>query len=1040
MSQDSAEGCPNESLLLGYALRQLEEAERNEVDEHLSRCRMCREVVVLWASRSKDAHGGPDSSIEAWSANPTANRLEEGDTLGRFEILGRLGTGAFGTVYEARDPRIERRVALKFVPGSPDDTSRLLHEGQALGRLNHPNVVTVHEVGRVPGGGAVIMELVEGQTLAQWASSPAVSARDVAAMFVQLGRGLAAVHEAGLVHRDIKPQNILIGADGQARIVDFGLATAASPRGTDIALTQLVGATTLAQAEHSGWGGAGTPAYMAPERLAGGDATERSDQFSVCVSLFEAIHGIRPFTGSTLEELQTAMQRGRVALIDGRRRGPGWLARIAHRGLAFAPADRFDSMTALADALQRGLGRRRRYAVAVAGSTTAALVAWAWQTAGADRPLPCTGAQTHLVGIWDDARRSEVREAILGVGVPYAEGVWLQTARELDVYAAAWISMHTETCEATTVHGEQSPEVMDLRMACLHRSRMNLAATTDVLARADEGVVEHADQLVGELRPLSRCADVDALQLEVAAPPPEDAAAVQEVRALLAEAAAERLGGRYQDANAKLQDLKPRLEAVAYRPLQAEVGLEEGLILRYLGQYEAAEAALRRTLELASELRQIEPIQLAAKELMFTVGHDQGRVEEALQYRELAQGLAAGDPFRSAGVRSVVAMLFSAQGDAEAAAAEHRRAIALYDSVRPGHSNIARSRHGLALALEKQGKFDEAEVEHREALELLERTEGPTHPEVAVLLNDLANALDAQGKYRQGEPMHRRALASVEDALGPDHPHVVVLLNDLAVCLRALGRLEEAEASARRAVKLAETSWGPEHAAVVVSLNNLALILFSRGAYAESESNSRQALRISEKTGRTSHPDTAAARQNLAIALNLQGRVAEAETELRLAAALMEELFGVEHPRIAGVRNDLAGALVAQGKLGAAEAELRQAIAIETKVHGEQLPAVATMMGNLAEVLLDQGKHEEALRWASSTWESRRRLGAPPAKRASSAFLLAQALWAQPQQSLRADRSRAVELAQTASDAYAEGGEAYADARADVEAWLRQHR
>ena len=282
--------CPNESALLGYLQWQLPPPERERIEQHLLACITCRRLVAMWASRSKQAMSGVLSQTEGSFVNHPEPAV--GDEIGHFEILGRLGVGAFGTVYEARDRRIRRRVALKLVPGTPDEASRMLREGQALGRLSHPNVVAIYEVEEVRGGLAVAMELVEGSTLAQWANSADVGTRQIAAMFVQVSQGLAAVHDAGLVHRDVKPPNVVIGDDGRARLVDFGLAHPSDAQTSKSRPDATIGVSGIGVfGERSRWTGAGTPAYMAPELLTGAPATHQSDQYSLCVALHEVLYG-----------------------------------------------------------------------------------------------------------------------------------------------------------------------------------------------------------------------------------------------------------------------------------------------------------------------------------------------------------------------------------------------------------------------------------------------------------------------------------------------------------------------------------------------------------------------------------------------------------------------------------------------------------------------------------------------------------------------------------------------------------------------------
>ncbi|MEM9461934.1 MAG: serine/threonine-protein kinase [Myxococcota bacterium] len=334
-------------------------------------------------------------SLEAQAAHARVERQLFGEdaseptpTLGRFQVVRQIGRGAMGVVYEGLDPDLDRRVALKVLradadaQGSMHARSRMIREAKALARLRHPHVTTIYEVGTTGRGVPFIaMELVEGRTLKGWLRSRPRSCGEIVDVFLQAGRGLAAAHEAGLVHRDFKPDNLIIDHEGQARVVDFGLARSAG-------LGELM--PTLDESEdgepvdlHLTCTGAilGTPAYMAPEQFLGGPAHTASDQFSFCVSLFEALYGRRPYPGNDLPSLQRSLIGGEVV---GPRRGvPRRLYRVLRRGLATDPSARFSSMDDLLDALAaaRPRSRSRRPALLVAGLALAA-AAGAWTSVG----------------------------------------------------------------------------------------------------------------------------------------------------------------------------------------------------------------------------------------------------------------------------------------------------------------------------------------------------------------------------------------------------------------------------------------------------------------------------------------------------------------------------------------------------------------------------------------------------------------------------------------------------------------------------------
>ncbi len=278
--------------------------------------------------------------------------------VGRFSILTRLGAGAMGVVFAAYDEILDRKVAIKLLKGGagdPDRKARLIREAQALARLSHPNVVAIHESGEHDQQIYIAMEFVRGRTLddALLALGEDARARPwkaVVDLVLAAGRGLAAAHGAGLVHRDFKPQNVLVGDDGVVKVADFGLARAAiaeleAPTATDDA-----GASLLESPLTRVGALVGTPAYMAPEQLEGGLVSPKSDQFAFCVALFEALSGERPYRGDSLAALLDALAAG---LPAGERRlgGPAWLEAALRRGLARDPEARWPTMDALLDAL-----------------------------------------------------------------------------------------------------------------------------------------------------------------------------------------------------------------------------------------------------------------------------------------------------------------------------------------------------------------------------------------------------------------------------------------------------------------------------------------------------------------------------------------------------------------------------------------------------------------------------------------------------------------------------------------------------------------
>ena len=390
-------------------------------------------------------------------------------------------------------------------------------------------------------------------------------------------------HAAGLIHRDFKPHNAMVDDDGgatRARVLDFGVAQLVSkaPAVAPVPSTPL---NELIDARLTRTGAMlGTPAYMAPEQFDGASVTEAADQFSYCVSLWEGLYGVRPFDAPTVGEMMLKIVEGQPEQGPNRAAVPGWLGSVVARGLAIAPGDRHPSMDALLEALSHDpYERRRRRVWFSAGVVTLAAAGFgvdAWLDAREER---CSGAQQHLAGVWDEARREQVRGAMLETGVPFAERAWQHAAEELDDYATRWATMHTEACEATTVRKELSMAVMDLRMVCLRRGLQELEAAADLLDDADPAVVTRSADLVGSLMPLTRCQDIEALQADVAPPSVEERPKVEAARAALALAQAERTAGRLIASREALERARELIEEVEYRPVRSELAVSDGRLL-----------------------------------------------------------------------------------------------------------------------------------------------------------------------------------------------------------------------------------------------------------------------------------------------------------------------------------------------------------------------------------------------------------------------------------------------------------------------------
>ncbi len=342
--------CPGDETVFLYLQGSLSGTPRARVRAHVDRCAACREVVAGVAS----------SLDETPASRPDGGErpLDVDATVGRYEVLARIGSGNCGVVYRARDPELGREVALKVLR---DDAQvdiqsarrRLMREAKAMARLSHPNVVTVYEAGVAHGHVFLAMELVQGDNLQDWLDARPRSVAEVIDTFADAGRGLAAAHDAGLVHRDFKPENVLVGRDGRVRVTDFGLAQPVFGEPVEALSTgSLAGAVASRFASMTVTGSlGGTPAYMAPEIFRGRAADARSDQYSFCVALFRGVYGQAPTRGVSVEAHVRAVTRGELEW-PADRRVPKPIEALLRRGLAVDAQDRFDSMAELVEGLE----------------------------------------------------------------------------------------------------------------------------------------------------------------------------------------------------------------------------------------------------------------------------------------------------------------------------------------------------------------------------------------------------------------------------------------------------------------------------------------------------------------------------------------------------------------------------------------------------------------------------------------------------------------------------------------------------------------
>jgi tetratricopeptide (TPR) repeat protein len=791
----------------------------------------------------------PSPPAPVTSSAPPGVNLERGQTIDRFVVLGLVGRGGMGEVFAAYDPELDRKIAIKLLRArddAADGRARLLREAQAIAKLSHPNVVVVYDVGTFGESVFIAMEFVEGRTLTGWLQAGQRSRRDVLQVFLAAGRGLSAAHAAGLVHRDFKPDNVMVTNEGQVRVMDFGLArhmgevevAAPEPAPPVEAICADAVETmdpnydpdatmNLRKERHAPPAGSGkylsikltqtgamlgTPAYMAPEQFAMRPTDERTDQFSFCVALYECLYGQRPFEGETFLALMTSVTTGAVRAAPAKAKVPGWVRNVVVRGLETDPDRRYASMSALLRALEIDpTVRTRRLALGVGLLVCLGLAGFGARRAIGTHQEMCRGGDERWAGIWEangapSARKDAVRRAFSSSGKAYAAQAFESSSRLLDDYVRAWLSMYTETCEATHVRGEQSADVLDLRMSCLQDRFNGVSALSDLLARADDTVVENAVSAAGALPRLERCTDVKALRAVIK--PPEDAATqkrVDDLRLELARLTAARNSGQCAEAETRAKALIPRARATGYAPLVADTLVAAALLMDHCIEPSLGFERFREGVLTALASGDDEVAATGAMELGGFLADRAGKPVEGRQWLDIAESLLArvGHP------ALLEAWFFQAQA-------------------------------GTLIA---EGRGAEAVTAARRSAGRKEQVLSEDHPDIAISYNTLGNALHAIERDPEALVAFGKARSRFVRALGASHPQVAMVSNNEGEVLNSLHRFPEAHADFQRALDIwASSSSNPIF--VSYGLTGLGIALIGEGLDVDAINPLEEALAI----------------------------------------------------------------------------------------------------------------------------------------------------------------------------------------------------
>jgi tetratricopeptide (TPR) repeat protein/tRNA A-37 threonylcarbamoyl transferase component Bud32 len=829
--------------------------------------------------------------------------------VGRFALIEQIGRGGMGIVYAAWDPQLDRKVAIKLVAqerfGDPEEARRRLEaEARAAAAISHPNIVGIYDVGVQDGRVFLAMEFVDGCTLGKWLRHVQRSWEDVVAMFVQVGRGLAAAHAAGLVHRDFKPDNVLLDvrpddvlALGRPRVADFGLAWSREER-RDAPAT--ISGGSRSSGERSATPAvAGTPAYMAPEQFDGIDIGPAADQFAFCVALFEGVFGQRPFVGTSFEALSLAVRSG--IDVPSRPAVPRRLVELVLRGLESDPTKRHASMETLLDGLAGLLrARRRRWLVGGAALVGVVALALGFRTAQAVAPAPCADTDD-VTMLWTSETRASVGDArgarVLG---------------ELDAYAASFGTKRRDVCEATRVRGDQSDEVLSLRMACLDRVAARFDGLTTELA---DGAASRLDigAITQRLPELAMCDDVEAL-------------------AKLTNRSAAR-----SSRSSTAQD-RAWIDAVAL--------VERALTRRMLGRDDARELAERavdlaraydlpgvhsRALSILADIAleagdrdDADRLRKDAVRLAIADGHDDAAVHLMLDQADAAlledrladarihlgyfeafiERMTEADARADLEVRAEIVRGRLALATGDAVEAERRLTAVALDEL--GDLDKRAAWMALGTAQRALGRDAEAVATWTKLLALVEAMRGPMHVDAAAVINNLALVhLDA-GNHRAADVLLARAESIVLPA--SDDALLATIATNRGWAARLAGRHDDARRHLDRALELGRGALGEKHPSLAHALDQLGELERELGNFDASVERFATAGELRDAGLGADHPETVTTLVGIARTFLALGK-------LETARGALEAARRIDDARTDGAKRgfEIDGLMIAAG-------------------------------------------------------------------------------------------------------------------------------
>jgi len=818
-----------------------------------------------------------------------------------------------GVVFKAYDPDLDRAVALKLLHSRTDSESRrrrFQREAQAIARLRHANVVTVYDVGEHDGEPYIAMELVRGGTLADWMRAEARSTEDVLHKFRQAAAGLVAAHAEGMVHRDFKPANVLLDDDGTVRVADFGLARIVdSYEGTSSPDPDEL-ASPLADRMTRTGALMGTPAYMAPEQVLRANVDARADQFAFCVSLYEALTGVRPKRRDDQS----------VSLEFASRRVPAPIQRVLRQGVSFEPDKRFASMTELLDALVPSRRVRWPMALLLAGGVLGGAL-YGWPQADSGDELLCRDVAAPVGEVWNPRVSAALGESFLASGHPRAEQIVVQLRRNMEERARVLTEGHVAACMASA-RGGQSPEMLDRRMLCYRRQLRRVDKI--IAAWTGDPTVDIVDAAANQLERLVDDQECSAEALMEGTPLP-DTPGARRVLELIDETEVLIALGREAQAEEEAQRAVEAAKAFGHPRLTAEAMFAKALVDKAALNGKGAANALYSAVESAARAGDDGMMARALIELLYVVGDIQGLHDEAVRLGRVATSMVhrAGD---SPALRSRL------------------------------HSN-------LGVALQLADRLAESEQHLRLALAEQRKHQNKRPYELFQTLSTLGNTLIYSGRLDEAEQLFLES-GRVLEQIGSGSGHFRAALgNNLAVVHSYRGNRARAIEIWRRIAEDEQAAYGENTPKLVPPYLNLAIAYLYVGDYAEAAEYATRVVALRERGGEAFHVDVGWACVSWGEALVGLGEAEQAHMQLGRAESVFARALAGPNPHLAQIWTLRGDAFLLQGKLSEAKEAFDRALAIQDERNAAPGGRARAQFG-LSRTLWRQGRRAAARAFA----------------------------------------------------------------------------